>query len=233
MAPIVDEPAAAVPLPGTDVVLARLADHYGVVGLVSGRPVAYLQDRLGAVSDRLTLRGVYGLERADRGQLGEVEGVGRWRQALADLARRAQGEAPSGVGVERKGLAVTLHVRNAPSAAGWMATFAERESAAFGLTAHPGRMSVEIRPPVDVDKGTVVAELAAGAAAACFLGDDRGDLPAFAALDVLAAGGTAVVKVAVASAEAPPELLAAADVVVDGPPAALAWLRRLADVAET
>ncbi len=40
-------------------------------------------------------------------------------------------------------------------------------------------MSVELRPPVKTDKGTVVDELASGLGAACFFGDDLGDLPAF------------------------------------------------------
>ena len=50
-------------------------------------------------------------------------------------------------------------------------------------------MSVELHPPVAVDKGTVLAELASGLAAACFIGDDAGDLPAFDALDELAEAG--------------------------------------------
>ena len=60
-------------------------------------------------------------------------------------------------------------------------------------------------------------EIVGDLGAACFLGDDFGDLPAFDALDELAAAGRSTVKVAVRSNEAPPEMLARADVVVDGP----------------
>jgi trehalose 6-phosphate phosphatase len=81
---------------------------------------------------------------------------------------------------------------------------------------------------VATDKGTIVARAAAGLAAACFLGDDVGDLPAFAALDRLAGAGTATVKVAVRSVESPPALLDQADLVVDGPAGALAVLEHLA-----
>ena len=52
-----------------------------------------------------------------------------------------------------------------------------------GLVVHPARKSYELRPPVAVDKGTVVADLVDGMDAACFIGDDLGDLPAFDALD--------------------------------------------------
>ncbi len=89
------------------------------------------------------------------------------------------------------------------------------------------RRSLELHPPVDADKGTAISALADGLEAVCYLGDDRGDLAAFAALDQLAGRGVATVRVAVRSDEAPPELLAAADVVVEGPPGALALLRTL------
>ena len=63
--------------------------------------------------------------------------------------------------------------------------------------------------------------------AACFVGDDAGDLAAFDALDDLAATGVAVVRVAVTSAEAPAELLRRADLAVDGPAAVVELLRSL------
>ena len=59
------------------------------------------------------------------------------------------------------------------------------------------------------------------------MGDDLGDVPAFATLDRMEAAGARVVRVAVRSDEAPSELLDRADVVVDGPAGALALLREL------
>ena len=61
-----------------------------------------------------------------------------------------------------------------------------------GLVAHAARRSVELRPPVSADKGTVVRTLTAGRPSACFLGDDAGDLPAFAELDRLGYDGERV-----------------------------------------
>jgi len=62
-----------------------------------------------------------------------------------------------------------------------------------------------------------------------FIGDDRGDLAAYAALMRLVENGhlAHAVRVAVRSAECPPEMLAQADLVVDGPPGALDLLDRL------
>jgi trehalose 6-phosphate phosphatase len=88
-------------------------------------------------------------------------------------------------------------------------------------------MSRELVPPVDTDKGVVVTALAAGLEAVCFMGDDVGDLPAFAALRRLRAKGVDTLAVAVRGPEAPTALLAEADLVVDGPTGALGFLREL------
>jgi trehalose 6-phosphate phosphatase len=74
---------------------------------------------------------------------------------------------------------------------------------------------LEVRPPIRADKGTAVRSLLdeSGLRRALFAGDDTTDLDAFHALAGLELG----VRLAVASPEAPPKLLGAADLVVDGP----------------
>ena len=62
--------------------------------------------------------------------------------------------------------------------------------------------------------------------AACYLGDDLGDLAAFAALDQLAAG-IAATRIAVRSDEAPAELLQAVDMILDAPEGAAKLLQTL------
>lgn len=227
LAAIVDDPAAATPVPGAVDALRALAGRIGVVGVVSGRPVQFLVEQLGDVAG-LHLAGLYGLERAVGPEVHTDPTAEAWVAALAAAADDAEAAAPAGVRVERKRLAVTLHVRTAPHHAGWIERFAAEQAARRGLEAHPGRQSVELRPPVPVDKGTVVAGLAAGQAAVAYCGDDRGDLPAFAALERLRAGGAATLAVAARSDESPPELLAAADLIVDGPAGVVELFRRLA-----
>jgi trehalose 6-phosphate phosphatase len=227
IAPIVDDPASAALSPGTDLVLARLARRYALVGVISGRPVAYLVERIGEIPG-LVLAGLYGLERTGADGDGEWADAPSWRTEVDDVAAAAEREVPSGVGVERKGLSLALHFRAVPEQGGWVQRWAAGRAQQSGLVAHPGKMSVELRPPVETDKGTVVASLAAGLDRVCFLGDDRGDLPAFAALRGLAASGVDTLAVAVDSDEAPAELLAAADVIVEGPEGAVAVLAALA-----
>jgi trehalose 6-phosphate phosphatase len=231
LAPIVADPAAARPLPGVVDTLAALARHYGRVGVVSGRPASFLVTHLGGRG--LFLSGMYGLEMVPDGG-SEVRAVAEaepWRAVVEQAVAAAESELPPGIDVERKGLSLTVHYRGDPGRAPEAEAWVEAQARATGLAVHVARMSYELRPPVERDKGTVVADLAAGRGQVCFLGDDRGDLSAFDALDRLAATGVSAVRIVVSSEEAPAELLDRADLVVDGPEGALAVLRALLDDA--
>ena len=226
LAPIVDDPAAARPLAGAAATLAGLARRYGCAGVISGRPAGFLAAHFGGRG--LLLSGLYGLEEVDAGgAVRAAAGAERWRPAVEAAARAAEADLPADVGVERKGLSVTVHYRTSPAQGPAVARWAAAHAAASGLVLHPARMSCELRPPVRRDKGTVVAEVGAGRRQVCFLGDDLGDLSAFDALDRLAAAGATALRVGVASREAPAELLDRADTVVDGPAGALTLLRAL------
>ncbi|MGH9274105.1 MAG: trehalose-phosphatase [Acidimicrobiales bacterium] len=224
LAPIVEDPEAAVPLPGIVDALDALRSRFGVVAVVSGRPVSYLQRHL---SGDLVLVGLYGLERVRDRRLELHPEVAGWRSVVAEVVEAARRELPDGVGVEDKGLSLTLHVRPRPDLAEIAQQWATAAAVRSGLHVRRARMSAELHPPVAADKGTVTAELIAGLAAACFVGDDVGDLPAFAALDAFAAEGRVAVRVVVTSNEATPELLASADALLDGPPAVLEFLTAL------
>jgi trehalose 6-phosphate phosphatase len=247
LAPIVDDPAGARALEGTADLLALLARRYAVVAVVSGRSVSFLSERLFPVGQKapetwassigslgiVQLVGLYGLEWSEAdGTIIEAPGAGRWRSVVDQVASQLESAAPTGVEVENKGLAVTLHWRRAPEAAAWAADEVASLVADSGLRAHPGRMSVELRAPLDVDKGTATRRLIEGCSAACFLGDDIGDLPAFALLANLAGQeGMATVAVAVVDNESAPSVVEAADVVIAGPEEALSVLRWLAEGA--
>ena len=231
LAPIVADPDEAKPLPDAAEVLARLSERFAVVGVVSGRPVEFLARRLAASGPGVQLVGVYGCEWIEDGEVRRATEVQPWTGPVAEVLTAARSEAPAGVGVEDKGASVTLHWRGTPEAAKWASAFAATWAARTGLMLQPGRMAIELRPPVDLDKGRVVERLAQRCTAACFVGDDSGDLVAFEALDRLAAQGMRTVRVAVAAEESPPELRASADLVLAGPVEALAVLRELAVAA--
>lgn len=225
LAPIVDDPAEATPLPGVPEVLSDLAAAYGIVGVVSGRPVSYLQQHLPA---GVTLVGLYGLEEARAGEIVAHPDAEHWRPVIDDMAAAAIAELPAEVGIEHKGLSLTLHVRQHPDLAAAVAHWSTVAAERTGLHVRRARMSAELHPPVAADKGTVVAGLVAGLAAACFIGDDVGDIPAFDALDTFAAEGGTSVRFVVESTETAPELARRADGLLAGPPAVLAVLRALA-----
>lgn len=231
LAAIVGDPAAARPVPGARAALARAVGEFGTVAVVSGRPLAFLAGHFGDVGG-LVLVGLYGLERRIGDRLVQAEAAIPWRPVVAGAADRLASGAPAGIEIERKGLTVTVHWRRLPAGAAWAAQAVEDEAARTGLVAHPGRATLELRPPLAVDKGTVVEELASWAQAACFFGDDMGDLPAFAALDRLAGErGVAVAKVVAADDECPPEVVVQADVVVEGPAGAVRALEELSAAA--
>ena len=226
---IVDHPDDAVPLTGVVALFERLVAHFGCVGIVSGRPVEFLHRVLPV--DGLELVGQYGLERWVDGGIVVDARVAAYTDAIASVADAADAELP-GVFVERKGqAAVTLHWRMNPEQGQAALVWAKRAAGTHGLAEFPTKMALELRPPVAVDKGSGVTVLATGSRVALFAGDDHGDLSGFAALDEMCAAGTldAAVRVAVQSAETPPELVARADIVVNGPPGLVGLLTELVD----
>jgi trehalose 6-phosphate phosphatase len=230
LAPIVDDPALARPLPDAVGALGRLTRRLRRVAVVSGRPVDFLRRHLPDPGPDIF--GQYGLERLEAGRVVILPAAREWMPAVAEAARRAEAALP-GLHVERKGgVAVTLHWRRSPALESDALGLGRQLATELGLTAQPGRLALELRPPLPVDKGTVAEELADGAHAALVAGDDHGDLPFFDALDRLIAAGRLErgLRVAVASPEAPPALLERADHQVDGPSGLLALLEQLADL---
>ena len=211
LAPIVDRPEDARVPDETRRELARLAGRYGLVACVSGRPGGEVERMLDVPG--VAVVGEHGLELDPE--------AGAWAERIAEFTRGVDWPA------ERKPLSASFHFRRADdeaAARAYLTRVADAASAA-GLVTRWGRMVLEVRPPVEAHKGTAVRALVtrAGASRALYAGDDRTDVDAFHGLD----GLELAIRVAVRSAEAPAELLAAADLVVDGPPGVLELLRRL------
>jgi trehalose 6-phosphate phosphatase len=231
LSPIVPDPTNARAVPGAAATLCALSERFALVAVISGRPGEFLARRLRSAGPGVRLFGLYGMEEVIGGEVRVDPRVVGWLPIVAAAREAAQRSAPEGVVLEDKTVSLTIHWRNAPSAAGWAAGFAESQSSRVGLRQRFGRMSAELLPPIQVDKGTVVSTLAAGMSAACYFGDDLGDLEAFEALKSLSRSGTMAVRVAVVDDESPPEVLAEADVVVQGPRAACRLLMELAEAA--
>ena len=229
IAPIVEDPEAARPLPGVVDLLGPLADRYAAVALISGRPAAYLASH--ATAPGVRYLGMYGLEEIVEGRVLVDPRLEAARPAVAaaarDLAADPAGEE-SGAHLEATRDAVAVHPRRVADPGRWAGPVGEaaaRVAARHHLEVVPGRLVWELRPQVRSDKGDAVHRVVAesGARAVLVAGDDLGDLPAFAVAGELGGG----LRVAVRSAESPAELLAAADPVVDGPEGVRDVLERL------
>ena len=126
------------------------------------------------------------------------------------------------VRLEDKGPIVAFHWRGAPdedAARQAVETIAERALEA-GLGIHWGRKVLEVRPPVQIDKGAGITSFLedAGVNIAVYVGDDATDLDAFRALSEMADDGRLelAIRVGVSSDEGPTEIAEQADLVVDG-----------------
>jgi trehalose 6-phosphate phosphatase len=202
LAPIVSRPELAQVPEETRAEVRRLARRYALVACISGRTGDEAARLVGV--DGVVYVGVHGLELEPEAE--------RWREQLAAVAAR-----PWPYLVEDKGLTVAFHYREAPDEQSARAELEDVAARAreLGLVPTFGRKVLEVRPPVEADKGTAVRRLLAerGLRRAFYAGDDTTDLDAFRGLDGLEVG----VRVAVESTEGPGELREAADVVVGSP----------------
>ncbi|MFY9914868.1 MAG: trehalose-phosphatase [Nocardioidaceae bacterium] len=226
LAPIVPDPTRARPHPQVIAALAGLAPYLGGLAVVTGRPAQVavdLAELAGAPGlGGLVVVGHYGLERWDAatGELTAAEppaGLDVVREQLPHLLGRL---GLADAVIEDKGLSIAVHVRRMtdPKAAysimkAPLVDLAERH----GLSAEPGRMVVELRPP-GMDKGQALRRLVEeqGSRSVMFTGDDLGDLAAFDEVARLRGEGIAGLLVCSGSDEVT-ALADRADLVVDGP----------------
>jgi trehalose 6-phosphate phosphatase len=233
LSPIVEDPQAARPLHGIVELLEPLAARFAAVALISGRPAAYLAEHAAAPGVRYL--GLYGLQEIRDGQVQVDPRLEAARPAVLAAHQDLRDSAAvrdSGAWLEDKEYAVAVHTRRVADPDRWAGPVdaAAREVAdRHGLEVIPGKLVWELRPAVRSDKGDAIRQVVAesGAREVVVVGDDLGDLAAFAAAAEFAAEGRDGLRVAVRSAEAPPALLAEADLVVDGPPGVLDFLHWL------
>jgi trehalose 6-phosphate phosphatase len=229
LSPIVERAEDARPLPEAIAQLARLAERLGRVAVVSGRPVAFLAAHVPIAG--ITYAGLYGMERLADGSRTIDPRVVPYLDAVAAATSELAQRLPAALVEPKAGVSVTLHWRPSPDRAEEVCAVADEVARRHGLTQLRTRMAVELRPPVALDKGDATRALVDGFEVGAFAGDDTGDLPAFAALGRAVDEGALrqAVRIGVHSPEAPPELVTAVDLLVDGPAGLAALLARVAD----
>jgi trehalose 6-phosphate phosphatase len=224
LAPIAGQPSEArVPEP-TRKLLIEVARRYPIVACVTGRRAS--EARAMVAIGTITYLGSHGAEmlRAGWTEATLDPALAEWAMRIhefgherdtSELRRRR-------VRIEDKGAIVAFHWRGAPdeqsARAAVDAIAADAQDA--GLRTHWGRKVLEIRPPVEFDKGAAIASFLrdTDVDVALYAGDDVTDLDAFRSLTELVEEGRLAhaIRVGVSSDEGPREITAEADIVVEG-----------------
>jgi trehalose 6-phosphate phosphatase len=222
LAPIVPRPELSEVLPEIPEVLARLARHLDAVAVISGRPSDQVRELLDV--EGVEIVGTHGLE-----------DVRPMAEEILDAIRAVA--VAVGAWVEPKGATAAVHFRalDDPEAAettssGRLAAIASTHD----LEVVPGKRILELAPAGRPRKGGAVERIATDRelAAVLFAGDDIGDLDAFAALGRLRTRALWTCATVAGGRETPAEVLAAADLVVEGPSGVAALLASIADELE-
>lgn len=187
LSPIVDDPETSA-MPGSVAAsLTQLAGQLRLLAVMSGRPAKFLQSRVRI--DGVALIGTYGIEEIRDGKLHIDPRAEPWRTPVMAAGETLRDELASspGVRVEMKSVSVAVHWRQAPdeqAAAAAVRHITARIAAETGLKLEPGKLVEELRPPVEIDKGTAIRKLLApeNLRAVAYAGDDIGDLPALHAV---------------------------------------------------
>lgn len=242
LAPIVEDPTLARIHPEAGAALRELVARVRAVAVVTGRPARQaialgdLDEIEAAPGHDLIVLGQYGLERwrlSERRVVSPPPPAGLVSM-LSELPRLLREADATEAWVEEKGIAVAVHTRRMPDPREAFERILPVLTAAArrrGLAVEPGRLVVEVRS-AGMDKGRAVRGLVEeiGARAVVFVGDDRGDVPAFEAVRDLRSGGLPGLVVCSGSEEEP-VLRDLADLVVAGPDGVVDFLRALASAA--
>jgi trehalose 6-phosphate phosphatase len=213
--------------------LGRLSAKLGMVACVSGRSASDAKRLVGVGG--VVYAGAHGAELLDpsTGELERAPEIQQWREPVRKfvLSYDTPDLRRNGVRIEDKDFIQALHWRGAEDEEHAEQIVREIEAAAVedGFEIHRGRMVLEIRPPVDFNKGIVVTRLVkqSGVLHAAYAGDDETDVDAFDALLQLEASGDleTALCVGVSSEEQPARLAERANLMVDGPAGVTDFLR--------
>ena len=221
LAPFQPDPAAVTVSDAVRRAIATLAERLAVV-VLSGRATDDSQRIIGV--DGITYVGNHGCQSLRDGQEwilpAAQEFVSRIHRVAADASVRFA-RFP-GIYVEDKGPSVSIHYRNTPdrpAAAAAIDTFIDEHPAAKGLRRSGGKLVKEIRPPLDINKGTAVTAVVEerGLGAAVMIGDDITDVDAFLAITRMRdSGHIQGLSIGVLSDGIPDEVLTTTDYTLAG-----------------
>lgn len=214
--------------------LARLSGELALVTVLSGREVEQLRHLVGLVG--LVYIGNHGLERWEKGKEYVEPGAFQYAAAIRNVLGRARQELNlPGLLFEEKGTTASIHYRSAqdPVAARKRIASLLRDLAGEpDLKVLEGRRVVELRPPLDLNKGTALLDLLReyDVRGVIYVGDDETDLDAFRAIHRWGLQEERrALAVGVISPEMPRGLMEESDLVVEGVKGVAEFLAVLAE----
>ena len=201
--------------------LTTLRDRLAVVGAISGRAAPDIQSRVGIPG--LLYVGNHGLEEWINGELIVNPDVQTYLDALQAAKAEVEPIMVAGMEIEDKSATLSVHYRQTDDPAAVrdaLINDMQRIADAHGIRLFEGRMIFELRPPLDLHKGTAFRDLIARHKldAAIILGDDVTDVDAFkVAQEMRASGECFAFSVGVEAGHVtPPSIRDYSDVLVSG-----------------
>jgi trehalose 6-phosphate phosphatase len=163
--------------------LVGLTSKLGLVAAISGRPVLEVREMVGI--EGMVYIGNHGLERWHDGTVEFSPGAEEYHTKVkAALEELGDLLALEGLAYENKGVTLAIHYRLCPDrerARQTILEIVETSALANQFQILEGKMVVELRPPLDVNKGTAVEDLVEKyqLRGGIYMGDDIGDINAF------------------------------------------------------
>lgn len=201
--------------------LSTLCNHLALVAAISGKPAIEVKNMLKI--DGMVYIGNHGLERWAEGHSELTKDVQDYSRAVkAAIKELTPLLSIAGISIEDKGITATIHYRlcHEPQLAERdILTAIENSPQAKGLRIMQERMTIDLLPPVEVNKGTATLDLIQGynLQGGIYLGDDLTDIDAFRAIHAASRDlnfqGFAI---GITSQEMPEKLAAEADFTLNG-----------------
>jgi trehalose 6-phosphate phosphatase len=222
LAPIMPRPEEVAIPPEISKLVRKLGYHYLAVTVVSGRPATEAKRIVGNAD--LAYIGNHGFETLLPGHAvvvcDEAQPYVTKIRELLEYARGLPDLVDSGIWLEDKTATMSFHYRRSPDQDAALALIRKvflPKIEKLGLAVSEGRKVLEVRPPVDVNKGVAVGRLMdrLEVKKALYAGDDTTDIDALKELRKRRRRKQIVVGVGVISDEMPPTLPKFCDVLVE------------------
>jgi len=216
--------------------LSILSQHLALVAAVSGRPAEEIKNMLKI--DRAVYIGNHGLERWAKGQSEFSKDTDGYPELIKAVIKELTPLLSiKGITLDDKGITATIHYRLSPNpeaAKRDILVTLESSTQAKRLRIMHGKMSINLLPPVEANKGTAVLDLMReySLQGGIYLGDDLTDVDAFKAIHSVSSDSSFQgVAIGITSQEMMKGLVAEADFTLNGVNDVVRFLRWMSETA--